>query len=134
MVAGRFLRINALAAALAAPAVLFLGAGAAHADIFVQANSAPGGVDVTVSSWAGGSPSIGGWCTYTSTVQGNPIGKPVPAINVPFFLGPLAGQPGNQARLWFPSYPTGSTWDISVTCPGPGGGESRITENSTVVW
>ena len=107
--------------------MLFLGAGTAHANIGVTATSAPGGVDVWVQSWAGDSPPISGWCTYTSVVQGNPFGKPAPAFNVPFYLE-------NQARLWFPSYPTGSTWDISVTCPGPGGGESRITESTTVVW
>jgi len=97
--------------------MLFLGAGTAHADqnIKVWTNSAPGGVDVTVQSggW-GGQEAPSGWCTYTSTVQGDPTGKPAPAFGVPFYLAP-APQP--VARLWFPSYPTGATWNITVTCP-----------------
>lgn len=123
-------KLGAAAAAVAAPALLFLGAGTAQADVTVNAGSAPGGVDVWVQSGPGANgPGMSGWCTYTSFVQGDPFGKPAPAINVPFFL-----PQGAPARLWFPSYPTGSTWNISVTCPGPGGGESRITESTTTVW
>jgi hypothetical protein len=110
-------KLSAMAVAAAAPAALFLGAGSARADnILASARSAPGGVDVLI--WApaadpADAPS--GWCTYTSTVRGNPIGKPLPAINVPFYL-----PASNSARLWFPSYPTGSTWDIKVSCPNSG--------------
>jgi hypothetical protein len=98
------------------PTMLLAGTGTAHAEqwIGVWARSAPGGVDVVVQSGAGGgevAPS--GWCTYTSTVQGNPIGKPLPAIDVPFYISPDNG----SARLWFPSYPTGSTWNVTVSCP-----------------
>jgi hypothetical protein len=120
-------KLSAMAAAAAAPAVLFLSAGTAQADVSARVVPAPGGVDVIVWSW--GVPTVSGWCTYTSTVRGNPLGKPLPAINVPFYL-PERG----EARLWFPSYPTNSTWDISVTCPGPGGGVARITQGTTVVW
>ena len=122
-------RFCSFVAATAAPALLFLSGGTAHANIGVTAGSAPGGVDVFINSWAGDSPPISGWCTYTSVVRGDPFGKPAPVFNVPFYLAP-----GGSSRLWFPSYPTGSTWDISVTCPGPGGGEARITESTTVVW
>lgn len=109
-------KFGATAAALVAPGMLFLGAGAAHAQqgIFVQPVPAPGGVDVMVASGAdNGDEPLSGWCKYTSTVQGNPIGKPLPALGVPFYL-PAAGVP---SRLWFPSYPTGSTWNISISCP-----------------
>lgn len=108
-------KLGATLAAAAAPAMLFLGAGTAHAERSIQVwgASAPGGVDVFVQSnaWAGEKP-ISGWCTYTSTVQGDPIGKPAPALGVPFFLP--AGAP---ARLWFPAWPTGSTWNTTVSCP-----------------
>lgn len=122
-----FIKLSVIMAAVAAPAALFLSAGTAQANIGARAVPAPGGVDVFVWSW--GNPNVSGWCTYTSTVRGNPIGKPLPAINVPFYM-PEVG----EARLWFPSYPTNSTWDISVACPGPGGGGSQITQNTTVVW
>lgn len=107
--------ISAAAAALATPAMLFLGAGTGHAaaDIWVWTNSAPGGVDVFVQT-AAGEGGLSGSCNYTSTVQGNPTGKPLPALGVPFTI-PTAGP--HVARLWFPSYPTGSTWNVVVTCP-----------------
>ena len=114
-------KLGAMAAAFAAPVTLFLGAGTAQAGVSANANSAPGGVDVEIRSW--GNPAPGGWCTYPSVVQGNPIGKPLPAINVPFYL-----RANDRARLWFPSYPTGSTWDIRVNCPDTG------TQITTVVW
>ena len=117
-------KLGAIIAALAAPATLFLGGGTAQADVGARVVPAPGGVDVFIWSW--GVPTVSGWCTYTSTVRGNPIGKPLPALNVPFYL-PENG----DARLWFPSYPTGSTWDISITCPGGGG---QITQTTSVVW
>ncbi len=119
-------KLGAIAAAFAAPATLFLGAGSAQAGVWASANSAPGGVDVNIESFVGlndpGS-APGGWCTYTSTVQGNPWGKPLPAINVPFYL-----QEKGTARLWLPSYPTGATWDITVNCPNTG------PQFTTVVW
>lgn len=67
--------------------LLLLGAGTAQADVTVNAGSAPGGVDVWVQSGPGANgPGMSGWCTYTSFVQGDPFGKPAPAINVPLFL------------------------------------------------
>lgn len=111
--------IATTATVAAAPAALYLGAGSAQAfpinfqpPLAVWTTSAPGGVDVHVQSPAAG---LSGWCTYSSFVRGNPIGKPLPAINVPFYLG-SAGDV-NEATLWFPSYPTGATWDITVSCP-----------------
>ena len=108
-------KLGAAAASVAAPAMLFLGAGTAAAAgnaLDVWGTSAPGGVNVFVTTPADG---LSGWCTYSSFVRGNPIGKPLPAIDVPFYLGSVGGV--NSALLWFPSYPTGSTWDTTVSCP-----------------
>ncbi|MGD9618579.1 MAG: hypothetical protein AB7G47_12285 [Mycolicibacterium sp.] len=125
-----FTKLSLIVTTAAATGALLLDAGIASADVGVRSVPAPGGVDVYVNSWHGnGGPPMSGWCSYTSTVQGDPIGKPLPAINVPFFL-PENG----PARLWFPSFPTNSTWNIAVTCPGPGGGEARITQYTTAVW
>ena len=66
-------KIGATVAALAAPAMLFLGAGTGHAAgqaVAVWASSAPGGVDVVVETAAGDQGSAGG--AYTSTVQNKP--------------------------------------------------------------
>ncbi|MGV1006620.1 MAG: hypothetical protein ACOYEV_18060 [Candidatus Nanopelagicales bacterium] len=123
-------KLGAMTAAVAAPAMLFLGAGTAQANMNAFANPAPGGVDVWVQTLppvAGGT-APSGWCTFNSSVVGNPIGKPLPAINVPFYL-PESG-PGvpSASRLWFPSYPTGSTWNISVECP------NAAPQVSQLVW
>lgn len=116
-------KLGVMAAAISVPAALFLSAGTAHADVWARAMAAPGGVDVLIHSPNNPEEAPSGWCTYTSTVRGNPIGKPLPAINVPFYL-----QKGGGARLWFPSFPTGSTWDIKVDCPNTG---PQFTQ---VVW
>lgn len=112
-------KIGAMTATVAAPAMLFLGAGTAQAGMTAGANPGPGGVDVVVTTFpnAIGDTAPSGWCLFNSSVVGNPIGKPLPAIDVPFYLP--ENRPGGQAqsRLWFPSYPTGSTWNISVSCP-----------------
>lgn len=105
--------------AAASPAVMLFGAGTAHAGVGVNVNPAPGGVDVWLTTWpdnpAETAPS--GWCTYNASVAGDPWGKPAPAINVPFYLPQTPpGQPSNS-HLAFPSYPTGSTWNITVECP-----------------
>lgn len=103
-------RTAALGAAVAAPATLFLGAGTAQADIDVTATPNPDGVTVVVYSKAPNPP--GGLCTYSARPQGNPIGKPLPATNVPFFLP----QGGSQV-IPFVSFATGATWDVTVDCP-----------------
>lgn len=110
-------KVGTLAAAAAVPAMTLLGAGTAQAfeidiPIAVWGTPAAGGVDVHVQTPAAG---LSGLCTYSSFVRGNPIGKPLPAVNVPFYLGPVGNM--NSAVLWFPSYPTGSTWDTTVSCP-----------------
>lgn len=123
-------KLGVMTAAMAAPAMLFLGAGTAQASMIAKATPAPGGVDVVVNTWpaAAGESAPSGWCTFNSSVVGNPIGKPLPAIDVPFYL-PETGQGApSQSRLWFPSYPTGSTWNISVACP------NSAPQFSQLVW
>ena len=107
--------ISAAAAALATPAMLFAGAGTAQASPELSVWTVPtlGGVNVFVKT-ADGPDGLSGTCAYTSTVQGDPVGKPVPVFGVPFTI-PTAGP--HHARLWFPSYQTGSTWNVTVTCP-----------------
>lgn len=121
-------KLGAMTATVAAPAMLFLGAGTAQAGMTAGARPAPGGVDVLVQTWSNnaGEPAPSGWCIFNSSVVGNPFGKPLPAINVPFYLP--EGQPGPTSRLWFPSYPTGSTWNISVECP------NAAPQVSQLVW
>ncbi|MEI6252464.1 MAG: hypothetical protein WCP30_06630 [Mycobacteriaceae bacterium] len=123
-------KLGALAAAVAAPAVLLLGAGTAHASMNAWGNPAPGGLDVWVVTFpdnpADTAPS--GWCVFNSSVVGNPVGKPLPAINVPFYMPENPPGQQSQSRLWFPSYPTGSTWNISVECP------NAPPQSSQLVW
>ena len=123
-------KLGSMAAALAAPAALFLGAATANANMVAGVSPAPGGVDVVVTTWpnAAGDTAPSGWCLFNSSVVGNPIGKPLPAINIPFYLPENGPGAGAQSRLWFPSYPTGSTWNISVECP------NSPPQTSQLVW
>lgn len=123
-------KLSAMTAAVAAPAMLLLGAGTAQASMNANANPSPGGVDVVVTTWpneAGGT-APSGWCLFNSSVVGNPIGKPLPAIDVPFYLPENGPGAVSSSRLWFPSYPTRSTWNISVECP------NAAPQVSQVVW
>jgi len=122
-------KIGAAAAAVAAPAVLLLGAGTAQASMNAVANPGPGGVDVFVTTWPNNAAETApsGWCLFNSSVVGNPVGKPLPAINVPFYLPKNPPGAVTSSRLWFPSYPTGSTWNISVDCPNG-------SQTSQLVW
>lgn len=121
-------KLGAMAAAIAAPAVLLLGAGTAQA-MTAWANPSPGGLDVYVTTWPanGAEKAPQGWCLFNSSVVGNPVGKPLPAINVPFYLPETPPGAAASSRLWFPSYPTGSTWNISVECPNG-------SQTSQLVW
>lgn len=123
-------KIGAMTAAVAAPAMLFLGAGTAQAGMNASVTPAPGGVDVWVSTFPAdaGEPAPSGWCLFNSSVLGNPIGKPLPAINIPFYLPENGPGQKSVSHLWFPSYPTGSTWNISVECP------NAAPQFSQLVW
>ena len=123
-------KLFSMAATVAAPAMLFLGAGTAQAGMAASPQPAPGGVDVLIQTWPSnpGEVAPSGWCTYNASVVGNPIGKPLPAINVPFYLPDNGPGAWAVSRLWFPSYPTGSTWNVSVECPNSG------PQFSQLVW
>ena len=123
-------KLSAMTAAVAAPAMLFTGAGTAQASMNANANPSPGGVDVMVTTWPNeaGETAPSGWCLFNSSVVGNPIGKPLPAINVPFYLPENGPGAMSSSRLWFPSYPTRSTWNITVECP------NAAPQISQLVW
>ncbi|MGI9164230.1 MAG: hypothetical protein ACR2JI_15105 [Mycobacterium sp.] len=123
-------KVAAMTAVVAAPAMLFPGAGTAQASMNAGANPSPGGVDVMVTTWpnAAGESAPSGWCLFNSSVVGNPIGKPLPAINVPFYLPENGPGAVSQSRLWFPSFPTHSTWNITVECP------NAAPQISQLVW
>lgn len=98
--------LGATAAAAAVPALLFLGAGTAQAETYVQTRTDALGVTVLIVS-EGLAPSSG-WCTYTAI----PSGPGVPAYGVPFYL-----QENGIHNLWFPGVQTGTTWAVTVDCP-----------------
>lgn len=106
----------ALAAAAAAPALLFAGAGTAQAYTSVTPTGTGWyGVEVKISSWGGNGFNSGGRCTYSAepilgtTDPGNLI--PLPVYGVPFEM-----TPGTSQTLWFPGTPTGTDWNVAVTC------------------
>lgn len=103
------------AAAVAAPALLFPGAGTAQAETYVQPRSDALGVEVLVVS-VDPTPSSG-WCTYTAVPAVVPPGvlPPLPVYNLPFHL-----QEGGIHKLWFPGIQTGTTWNVNVNCPDAG--------------
>jgi hypothetical protein len=123
-------KLAAMTATVTAPAMMFLGAGTAHAGMNSAARPAPGGLDIVVTTWPGNAAETApsGWCLFNSSVVGNPIGKPLPAINVAFYLPEVGPGAPSQSRLWLPSYPTGSTWNISVECP------NAAPQVSQLVW
>jgi hypothetical protein len=108
--------LGAAIAAAAAPAILFAGAGSAQAAVDVHPTSDALGVTVNIQS-----NGEYGWCRYTALHGIKPPGvvPPPPVLKVPFHL-----QQGGSHNLWFPSYQTGTTWNVTVECPnGPGPGD-----------
>lgn len=100
--------LGAAAAAVAAPALLFVGAATAQAATTVGTTSDAFGVTVNVQSTGSH-----GTCTYTAEPTFTPVDKlkPLPVYGVPFHL-----QPGASHNLWFPGIQTGSLWKIEVKC------------------
>ncbi|HYZ66761.1 MAG TPA: hypothetical protein VE666_02970 [Mycobacterium sp.] len=100
--------LGTVAAALAAPAMLFLGSGSAQAASTLDTTSDALGVTVEIHST--GSEGLGlysaepwfGWSTV----------KPLPVYKVPFYL-----QANQSHTLWFPGIQTGTTWKAKVECP-----------------
>ena len=100
--------IATIAAALVAPAMLFLGTGTAQAASNLETTSDALGVTVKITSTGSA-----GLCHYTAEPWfGWAVVKPLPVYNVPFLL-----QGGESYNLWFPGIQTGATWKAKVECP-----------------
>jgi hypothetical protein len=99
------------AAALAAPALLFAGAGTAQAFTWVGTSTDALGVTVHVQSFGG--PASRGTCFYTAVPANVPPGvlPPLPVYGLPFQL-----QENGTHDIWFPGIQTGTTWDVNVDC------------------
>ncbi|MGV0851328.1 hypothetical protein [Mycolicibacterium phlei] len=100
--------LGAAVAAVAAPAMLFLGTGTAQAATTL--NTASDALGVTVEVKSTGSEGL---CLYTAEPWfGWTSVKPLPVYNVPFYL-----QANQTHKLWFPGVQTGTTWKATVQCP-----------------
>lgn len=112
---------STVGAAAVAPALLFIGAGTAHADsLNVYAQPAWGGVTVTVANLYPTQDLTG--CVTAATP---PWG--VPYLSPPFNLTSTAPSFG-----WFvPSWQTDTNWTIGVNCLN--GGQQTVTP-STITY
>lgn len=96
--------LGVAAAAVAAPALLFAGAGTAHAGGWVSNTADYLGTTVTVMSDG----VTYGNCTYTAA----PVkGFGLPPAPVDFYLPQFS-----SAQLWFPGAKLNTTWDVNVAC------------------
>jgi hypothetical protein len=95
---------GAIFAAAAAPAVLVLGAGTAHAGGHIWNNADYLGTTVFVESDG----DTYGDCTYDAAPVHGPGIPPAPQR---FFLVPK-----ETAQLWFPGVKLNTTWFVRVTC------------------
>ena len=97
--------LGVAAATMAAPAMLFLGSGTAHAGGWVWNNADYLGTTVFVQ----GDGTTFGNCTYNAF--------PVHGFGIP--PGPRhfhLPSDGVAAQLWFPGIKLNETWDVNVTC------------------
>jgi hypothetical protein len=114
---------------VAASAVLCFGAGTARADTagvqFQQAtvNSVPS-LQATVTDTGGnGYPGTYGACTFNATptigtmqiLQAIGTGPPMAPLNQTFQLN----QGGQQQLSFAPELPTGTLWNVTITCTDP---------------
>jgi hypothetical protein len=100
--------VGAAAATVAAPAMLFAGAGTAQAASTL--NTASDAMGVTVQIQSTGSEGL---CFYSAEPWfGWQTVKPLPVYKVPFYL-----QANQSHNLWFPGIQTGTTWKAKVECP-----------------
>jgi hypothetical protein len=109
--------LGAAAAAVAAPAMLFVGAGTAHADGVVWNNADYLGTTVFVASDG----QTFGHCTYNAFPVLGPGIPPGPRNFVLESNGP-------PAQLWFPGVKLNTTWNITVHC------DSGPDINATTVY
>ena len=101
-------KLGAAAAAVAAPAMLFLGADTAHAASTLNTTNDVAGVTVEIHSTGSE-----GLCFYSAEPWfGWQVAKPLPVYKVPFVL-----QANQTHNLWFPGIQTGTTWKAKVECP-----------------
>lgn len=106
--------LGAGVAAVAAPAMLFVGAGTAHAGGTVWNNADYLGTTVFIASDG----TTWGNCTYSAAPV---IGPGLPPEPRKFFMPPG----GPPAQLWFPGVKLNTTWRVSVICDH--GGPIRAT-------
>jgi hypothetical protein len=100
--------LGAAVAALAAPAMLFLGSGTAQAASTLNTTSDAAGVTVEIHSTGSE-----GLCFYSAEPWfGWTTVKPLPVYKVPFYL-----QANQSHNLWFPGIQTGTVWKAKVECP-----------------
>jgi hypothetical protein len=92
------------AAAVSAPAMLFVGAGTAHAGGEIWNNADYLGTTVFIASDG----STFGNCTYNAFPV---IGPGIPPGPRTFYL-----EPSRTAQLWFPGVKLNTTWDVNVHC------------------
>ncbi len=103
-----FAAVGAAIAAVAAPALLFTGAGTAQAASTLNTTSDALGVTVQIHSTGSE-----GLCFYSAEPWfGWTTVKPLPVYKVPFYL-----QANQDHNLWFPGIQTGTTWKAKVECP-----------------
>lgn len=103
-----FKAIGAVAATVAAPTLLFAGAGTAQAASTLNTTSDAAGVTVHIESQGSE-----GLCFYSAQPWfgwQTPL-PPLPVYRVPFVL-----QSGQSHDLWFPGIQTGTTWKAKVEC------------------
>lgn len=91
-------------AAVAAPAMLFLGTGTAQAGGWVNKHADYLGVTVYVHSDGG----TWGNCLYDAI--------PTSGVGIPVFDRPFHLDPGGLTELWFPGIRLNTTWQTNVTC------------------
>jgi hypothetical protein len=97
--------LGAAAAAAAAPAMLFVGAGTAHAGGSVWNNADYAGTTVFIQSDG----DTFGNCTY----------RAFPAVGFGIPPGPrsfVLTADKIPAQLWFPGAKLNTTWNVNVTC------------------
>jgi len=90
----------------AAPAMLLLGTGTAHAAGIIFSDPDPFGTTVIIQSDG----ATFGNCTYNASPR---IGPGIPSGPRPFFLPNVEPR---AATLWFPGIRLNTTWDVKVTC------------------
>jgi len=103
-----FAAVGGAIVAVAAPALLFTGAGTAQAASTLNTTSDALGVTVQIHSTGSE-----GLCFYSAEPWfGWTTVKPVGVYKVPFYL-----QANQDHNLWFPGIQTGTTWKAKVECP-----------------